>query len=200
MIVWPLKWDSPSHHLLCPTYKLAVSANPQKRSTRQVVPYCGPVVSPWTCCLPINDGIEADKFSMHYIHLDQIINMIAQLGPGAQMAKFDVEAAYRNIAVHPNDRYLLGIKWRGQFFMDLDLPFDLRSEPYIFNSAADLVEWIIRNKYDVADLMHYPDNFIMEGPADSLHVLKIYRLCWQSVVHLPFPLTPTDALAHPLVW
>ena len=47
----------------------------------------------------VNDGIDRDEFSMHYIHLDQIINMIAKHGPGALIAKFDVEAAYRNIAV-----------------------------------------------------------------------------------------------------
>ena len=81
----------------------------------------------------VNDGIDPDEFSMHYIHLDQIINMIAQLGPGALMAKFDAEAAYCNIAVHPDDRYLLGMKWRGPFFVDLALPFGLRSVPYIFN-------------------------------------------------------------------
>ena len=47
---------------------------------------------------------------MHYIHLDQIINIIAKHGPGALMAKLDVEAAFHNIAVHPDDRYLLGMK------------------------------------------------------------------------------------------
>ena len=47
--------------------------------------------------------------------------------------------------------------------MDLALPFGLRSAPYIFNSVADLVEWIIRNKYSVADLMHYLDDFITAG-------------------------------------
>ena len=41
----------------------------------------------------VNDGIDPDEFAMHYIHLDQIINMIAKHGPGALMAKFDVEAA-----------------------------------------------------------------------------------------------------------
>ena len=57
------------------------------------------------------------------------------------MAKFDVEAAYRNIAVHLDDRYLLGMKWRDQFFVNLALLFGLRYAPYIFNSVADMVEW-----------------------------------------------------------
>ena len=59
------------------------------------------------------------------------------------MAKFDVEEAYRNIAVHPDDRFLLGMKWRGVYFVDLALPFGLRSAPFIFNSIADMVEWIL---------------------------------------------------------
>lgn len=61
----------------------------------------------------VNDGINPDEFAMHYIKVDQIIRMVSKYGPGALMAKFDVEAAYRNIAVHPADRYLLGLKWRG---------------------------------------------------------------------------------------
>ena len=60
---------------------------------------------------------------MHYIKLDQIISMVLKHLPGALMATFDVEAAYRNIAVHPDDRYLLGMKWHGQFFVDLWSPF-----------------------------------------------------------------------------
>jgi len=60
---------------------------------------------------------------MHYIKLDQIIHMVNKHGPGAMMAKFDVEAAYRNVAVHPVDRNLSGMKWRGKFFVDLALPF-----------------------------------------------------------------------------
>lgn len=108
----------------------------------------------------VNDGINPDKFSMHYIKLDQIISMVAKHGTGAMMAKFDVEAAYRNIAVHSEDWYLLGMKWCGQFFVDLALPFGLRSVPYIFNSMADVVEWIILNRYNVADPMHYLDDFL----------------------------------------
>ena len=88
----------------------------------------------------INDGIDPDEFSMHYIKLDQIISMVFKHGPGALIVKFDVKAAYRNIAVHPNDRYLLGMKWHGQFFVDLALPFGLRSAPYIFNSVAGRVD------------------------------------------------------------
>ena len=85
------------------------------------------------------------------------------------MAKFYVRAAYHNIAVHPDDPYLLGKRWHGQFFVDLVLPFGLRSAPYIFNSVADLVEWIIWEQVQCGGFdALYLDDFITAGPAESL--------------------------------
>jgi len=78
----------------------------------------------------VNDGIDPQEFTLQYIRLDEVIRMVSRYGPGALMAKFDVEAAYRNIAIHPDDRFLLGMKWRGQYYVDLTLPFGLRSTPF----------------------------------------------------------------------
>ena len=123
-----------------------------------MAPYCGFTIPQGAS---VNDGINSGEFSMHHIKLDQIISMVLKHGPGALMVKFDVEA------VHPDDRYLLGMKWRGLSFVDLALPFGLRSAPYIFNSVAHMVEWIILNRYNVADLMHYLDDFLTAGPGGS---------------------------------
>ena len=119
--------------------------------------------------LSVNDGIDPEEFTLQYITVDQIIRMISKFGPGALIAKFDVESAYRNIAVHPSDRYLLGLRWRDQYYVDLALPFGLRSAPYVFNSVADMVEWILLNTHNVSDLMHYLDDFIT---ASSLAVCR----------------------------
>ena len=116
----------------------------------------------------VNDGINPDEFTLHYIMIDQVIHMVSQFGQGALMAEFDVEAAYRNIAIHPSDRFLLGIKCRSKFYVDLALPFGLRSAPYIFNCVAELVEWILVNNYKVPDLLHYLDDFITAGPLTPL--------------------------------
>ena len=111
----------------------------------------------------VNDGINPDEFTLHYITVDQIIRLVSRLGKGALMAKFDVEAAYRNVPVHPSDRYLLGMKWRNQYYVDLALPFGLRSAPFIFNAIADMVEWILVHSYQIPDLLHYLDDFITAG-------------------------------------
>lgn len=49
----------------------------------------------------VNDGINPDEFSLHYITVDKVIRLVSQFGRGALMAKFDVESAYRNVPIHP---------------------------------------------------------------------------------------------------
>ena len=116
----------------------------------------------------VNDGIDPEEFTLHYITVDQVIQLVSQFGPGALMAKFDVKAAYRNVPVHPSDRYLLGMKWRNCYYVDLTLPFGLHSAPFIFNAIADMVEWILVHPYQISALLHYLDDFITAGPPDSL--------------------------------
>ena len=61
--------------------------------------------------------------------VDDIIDRIMSLGRGTLLAKFDVESAYHITPVHPNDGYLLGMQWQGNYFVDMALPFGLRSAP-----------------------------------------------------------------------
>ena len=57
-------------------------------------------------------------------------------GQGTLLAKFDVKSAYQNIPVNPEDRYLLGMKWQDNYFINMVLPFGLRSAPFIFSSLS----------------------------------------------------------------
>ena len=70
------------------------------------------------------------------------------------LAKFDVESAHRIIPVHPNDLYLLGMQWQGNYFVYIT----------IFSSVADLVDWVLKKQYDVSFLLHYLDDFHTLGP------------------------------------
>lgn len=115
----------------------------------------------------VNDGIPKAPFSLHYVSVDDAIRALVDLGPGALMAKFDVQAAYRNVPIHPHDRFLLGMTWRDKFYVDLVLPFGLRSAPFIFDSVASAVEWILIHNYAVSPLFHYLDDFLTLGPPNS---------------------------------
>jgi hypothetical protein len=54
----------------------------------------------------VNDGIDPESWTLQYIKIDDVVAMVAKHGPGVLMAKFDVECAYRNIPVHPAERYI----------------------------------------------------------------------------------------------
>ena len=111
----------------------------------------------------MNDGIYPATCHTHYCKFDDAIRLIVDAGKGAPMAKMDIKSAYWIIPVYPKDRYLLGMRWRGYYFMDLVLPFGLRSAPFIFNSVADMLAWILHNNFSVTRLIHYLDYYFTAG-------------------------------------
>ena len=83
-------------------------------------------------------------------------------GRGTQLAKVDIKSAYRNVPVHPDDRWLTGMVWRDSLFVDAALPFGLRSAPKIFTALADAAEWMVRRE-GVEFIIHYLDDFLLMG-------------------------------------
>ena len=114
----------------------------------------------------VNDGICRDLCSLSYTTVDHVAEVAVDLGPGALMAKVDIESAYRLIPVHPQDRPLQAVRWRDQIFVDPMLPFGLRSAPKIFNAVADGLHWHLQRS-GIQHLYHYLDDFIMLGPPHS---------------------------------
>ena len=53
---------------------------------------------------------------------DDAVHNITQLGRGAELAKLDLESAYRIILVHPDVRHLFGMEWQGAWYVDTALP------------------------------------------------------------------------------
>ena len=51
--------------------------------------------------------------------------------------------------------------------MDTCLPFGLISAPYLFNRLSEAIYWTLTNNYGVQHLLHYLDDFLMAGPANS---------------------------------
>jgi len=131
------------------------------------VPHHGPFLPGGSS---VNDRIDPDEFTL--------------------MAKYDVEAAYCNVPVHPSHCFLLGMKWRDQFYVDLVLPFGLRSAPFIFKAIADMVEWILVTSYQIPDLLHYLDNFITAGPTQSLQCAQNLATALEVCQWLGLPLHP----------
>ena len=111
----------------------------------------------------VNDGISDALCSLTYVSVDTAAQAALQTGRGTLMAKVDIRNAYRNIPVHPDDRWLLGMSWQGGIYIDTVLPFGLCSAPKIFNAVTDALEWVVRER-GVSQIHHYLDDFIILGP------------------------------------
>ena len=128
----------------------------------------------------VNDGIEPELCSLQYLRLDEVVRKIVHMGQGTVMAKMDIESAYRIMPVHPSDRLLLGVQWKGGVFFDTRLPFGLRSAPKIFTAVADALQWICQEN-GVSWVAHYLDDFITLGVPRSqecqVNMERILSVC-----------------------
>ena len=114
----------------------------------------------------VNDGISPDLCTLAYTSVERVARAAHSLGPGALLAKADVKSAYRLVPVHPEDRHLLGMEWKGVYYVDTMLPFGLRSAPKIFTAVADALEWCVRQR-GVVGIDHYLDDFVIVAPPES---------------------------------
>ena len=135
----------------------------------------------------VNDGIDPELCSLHYTSVDDVATVAVELGQGALMTKVDIEAAYRLVPVHPHDRPLLGMEWKGQIFADPMLPFGLRSAPKIFNAIADALEWYLKSR-GIAHVFHYLDDFAIVGSPSSDECMRALSVMRQACVELGIPL------------
>ena len=114
----------------------------------------------------VNDGVSKAQSSLSYVSIHDAAKGIALSGRETLLAKVDVKSAYRNVPVHPEDRWLLGMRWQGALFIDTVLPFGLRSAPKIFTAIADAAEWIMKQE-GVRSVIHYLDDFLVWGAPGS---------------------------------
>ena len=114
----------------------------------------------------VNDGIDAAVCSLSYASVDDAADTIIQLGRDTCLAKLDIKSTYRMVSVHPEDRWLLGMRWKDEVYIDMVLPFGLRSAPKVFNAIADALEWIMWRK-GIDHSLHYLDDFLFIGKPQS---------------------------------
>jgi hypothetical protein len=115
------------------------------------------------------DSVNAfiEDIELRYPSFDDAVKMARKLGRGALLAKVDVKSAFRCVAVHPSDRHLLGMKWLGKYYVDLCLPFGMKSSPGLWERYASLAHWIALTQFGVRWLVHYVDDFLIAGAPDS---------------------------------
>ena len=135
----------------------------------------------------VNDGVDPQLCSLSYTSVDDAVKCIVGLGSGALLAKIDIESAYRLVPVHPDDRPLLGMIWKGQLYVDGALPFGLRSAPKLFSAVADALLWVM-GRHGVAHAIHYLDDYLMMAPPHTDECGSALRTCLRVCESLGVPI------------
>ena len=114
----------------------------------------------------VNYGIWGEFCSLSYATVADDAHGITSYVRGALMIKVDIRNAYQVVLIHPDDKWLMGMSWKGAVYVDTALPFSLRSTPKIFTTIADATEWIVRQQ-GVEFVLHYLDDFLVVTAADE---------------------------------
>lgn len=97
--------------------------------------------------------------------------LVQQVSRGTYLVKADVKEAFRNIPIHPNDRWLLGMEWVGSHTWTRSSTLDSK----VFSAIADAAPWMLIQR-GVSHVLHYLDDFVVvekeqEAARTSLEVL-----------------------------
>ena len=113
----------------------------------------------------INDFIPSSESAAQFNHFDKAVEIVAKLGQGNLMAKLDIKSAFRLCAVRKSDWHLLGFSFPNLYFVDLCLPFGLRSSVNRFTQLADAVLWFLQNNYNIVNSINYLDDYFLASLA-----------------------------------
>jgi hypothetical protein len=113
----------------------------------------------------VNDEIPKDYGTISYEPLTVAMEMVAKMGRNAVMMKRDLKSAFRYIPVSPEDYWCLIFEWQGKYYVDLFLPFGLRTAPRIFNLFSEAIHWILESLH--WSVTHYLDDFFIVFPPGS---------------------------------
>jgi hypothetical protein len=96
--------------------------------------------------------------------IDDAIIIIRSLGKGAIMCKTDISDAFKQIPIAPSQWHLFCVKWRGNYYVCVRLPFGSRSSPKLFDTLSRAICWIEKHNYGIDVIVHLLDDFLTIDP------------------------------------
>ena len=128
----------------------------------------------------IKDGTKAEinQFCLyHRTAMMSIKHAIPYLFSFAYQFKVDVDSAFRNFAIHPDDTKFFNYKVHNRFFRETRVPFGCTTAPEICNRITALVRLIVVSKLNtkddicrrklVYDLLIFVDDFYGSGTLET---------------------------------
>ena len=111
----------------------------------------------------VNDGIDKERYlwmpaKIVYPTIDAICRRAEKIGSEAMGYKKDMNRAFKQLFMQPNDWPLLGISWEGGVFFDKTAVMGSISAPYICQRTTSFIRHIMNNlNYFV---FNYVDDFM----------------------------------------
>lgn len=128
---------------------------------------------------------------------DTFVDLLRLAGRGCWLFKEDVQAAFRQVAIRPQDRHLVGIALDGLgVCFELCLPFGLRVSPPLWERAASTLHWVLEQHRFCC--FHHVDDFVFllarllfpDLPSALKEVTRLHALA----VSLGVPFSPPKHL------
>ena len=119
----------------------------------------------------VNSNIPEHCSKVRYESLGDATKILQSI-PQAWMAKVDIADAFRLIPLNPSDYYLTGFYLDGYYF-DKCLPMGCSSSCLIFERFSSSLKWILKNHYNVVNVVKVLDDFIFIGETKSICALYL---------------------------
>lgn len=128
-----------------------------------------------------NDQIDTNLSSVTYASYEDALSKLRYLGKGALMAKADIKSAFRLLPINPECFNSLGFFFDKKFYFDKCLPVGCSLSCFYFESFSSFLEWVVSVQSDSQFLLHYLDDFLFLGLANSLDCTFLldtfFRIC-----------------------
>ena len=117
----------------------------------------------WPHGCSVNDGVYKNRYLDSYYYLsypsiDNIVDRLKKLGPGALIYKVDISRAFRHLKIDPGDLDLLGLK-HDSYYLDGSLAFGFRHGSFFFQKCSDAIRFIMK-KFGYLNLLNYIDDLV----------------------------------------
>ena len=111
-----------------------------------------------------NDKVEKLKFDgsdfdLKFLSIDNIVDRINCVKGEVRLTKVDVARAFRNLRVDPADALKLGIRWKGDYFLDGSAAFGWIHGSAAFQLLSNAIVFIMSQKG--YHMFAYIDDYIL---------------------------------------
>ena len=147
-----------------PPWKDKVAVSPMSTRPKKSSPNRRVIMDlSWPPGAAVNDGIDKNMYlhqqiKIIYPTVDSICRRAFRLGKGVMGYKKDLNRAFKQLFIQPNDWPMLGITWEGAIFFDKTAVMGSISAPYVCQRTTSFIRHIMKNL--TFFVLNYVDDFM----------------------------------------